>query len=161
MITTESGDQEYPLNWKFVDNLRDMKNSELSEIRNLLQQEANVDYTEKMLKELPKSRVSPTLVLKSENKIRGIFLSMELNSTTSRVLIFAINSKYQNRSFGEKCWRLYLSKIKQNGYKKIQLEVEASNKIAIKFYTKRGLKIVGQISDYYKNGLGFLMEGEC
>ena len=161
MITTEGGGQESPFCWYSVENLHELNSDKLSKIREFLYHEAGVNYTEESLRKLPISGKSPTMLLKSGREIRGIFVSTPLNATTSRVLIFAINSKNQGKGFGKECWNTYISGIQSRGYKKIQLEVKSSNKKAIRFYTERGLIVTGQIPNYYKDELGFLMEGKC
>jgi len=99
--------------------------------------------------------------LKHNNEIVGIFASIALDSDTVRIIVFAIDSKYQKRGFGKTCWNIFTSEIIQNSYNKIQLEVKSTNINAIKFYEQKGMKIYGEISNYYRDEIGYLMLGTC
>ena len=147
--------------WRFIEKSADLSEEGISQILKILLTESGVKYTKKLLGRLPLSFDSPTMVLENQNKIEGVFVSTRLDSKTTRILLFAINSKFQRSGYGSICWNSYLTVIKKRGYKNIQLEVKSSNINAINFYFDKGMEITGKISKYYENELGFLMEGEC
>ena len=146
--------------WEFIESFEKISENELLEIRNLLINEAGENYSSELLKRLPLSLGTPNLLLKMNNHIIGVFASLALNSHTVRILAFAIDSKFQRRGLGEKCWKIFISQIKKNGYKNIQLEVKSSNENAIGFYQQKGMRISGEISNYYKDEVGYLMLGK-
>jgi len=148
------------LEWECIDSFENISENELIEIRNLLTNEAGVNYSNDLLKRLPLSLDTPNLLLKINNQIIGVFASLALNSHTVRILAFAIDSKFQRRGLGKKCWEVFISQIKRSGFKDIQLEVKSSNENAISFYEKKGMKITGKISNYYKEESGYLMLGK-
>ena len=162
MLATKDNSQKKKLpKWRFIEKFDDLSEDMIKQILKILLNEAGVKYTKKSLGRLPLSFDSPTMVLENQNKIEGVFASTRLNSKTTRILVFAIDSKFQRRGYGSICWDSYIAVVKKRGYQNIQLEVKSSNINAINFYFDKGMEITGKISKYYENEIGFLMEGEC
>ena len=98
------------------------------------------------------------ILLEKNDQILGSLLWMKINQLTARVLGFGIHPEFQGKNLGSECWEIFVKEITQQDMNKITLEVRESNKRAIKFYQKKGLKPKGWIENYYQNERGILME---
>ena len=98
------------------------------------------------------------ILLEKNDRILGSLLWMKINQLTARVLGFGIHPEFQGKNLGSECWKIFVKEITQQDMNKITLEVRESNKRAIKFYQKKGLKPKGWIENYYQNEMGILME---
>ena len=100
-------------------------------------------------------------ISKLKKQLIGFIIIIKDQKDTVNIINFLINPKFQNRGYGSYLLQQTIEKIKQlKNIKKIVLNVQLSNLIAIKLYEKFNFKknpIVYE--NYYQSGEGaYLME---
>jgi ribosomal protein S18 acetylase RimI-like enzyme len=90
---------------------------------------------------------------------KGLMWALPFLEQGVRIAAFALQANQQGQGWGSHAWN-HLVKVCHDHQKKfIQLEVKASNTGAQKFYRTRGLEVRKHLENYYKSGLGFMMNG--
>lgn len=84
-----------------------------------------------------------------ENKKMIGFLGLRVDEQ-AEVMNFAIDPSYQHQGYGSLILRFALQELKNEGIKKLSLEVRESNEQAQKFYKKFGFVKSHKRKSYYK-----------
>lgn len=92
--------------------------------------------------------------------LKGLLWTLPFKDDIVRVAAFSICSQLQSKGLGSLAWNYFVDHAIQAGYRRVQLEVKASNIRGQEFYRKRGLSIINQLEGYYASGLGYMMRGE-
>ena len=92
--------------------------------------------------------------------LKGLFWSTPFKDDIVRVAAFSICSELQSKGLGSLAWNHFVDCALNAGYRKVQLEVKASNIRGQEFYRKRGLVIMNELKGYYSSGLGYMMRGD-
>jgi len=144
--------------------IKQVKSRDLNDIVNLEQKIFKEDaFSKNLIKKLIKTNL---LFLKLElNKVRkriiGFIIVIKVRNDTVNIVNFLIDLKFQNKGYGSYLLQQTIEQIKKLNYiKKIVLNVQLSNSIAIslyeKFYFKRNPTI---LKEYYQSGeSAYLME---
>ena len=85
-----------------------------------------------------------------ENKIVGFFGIKKILDEVD-IMNIAVKKEYRNLGIGSILLNYLISTCKQNNIKKINLEVNEKNQIAIRLYNKFNFQIVGKRKKYYNN----------
>ncbi len=67
------------------------------------------------------------------------------------IMNIAVRKEYRNKGIGSILLDYLISTCKKNNIKRINLEVNENNKIAIKLYNKFNFQIIGKRKKYYNN----------
>ncbi|MGC8662964.1 MAG: ribosomal protein S18-alanine N-acetyltransferase [Thermoplasmata archaeon] len=87
-----------------------------------------------------------------DSKIVGVIASNKNSIYEARILMFSVDTPYQNMGIGTMLLKHFEDVCRQEGIRAIRLEVRISNDSAIKFYEKNGFVIINMINSYYSNG---------
>ncbi len=102
-------------------------------------------------------------ISKVKNKIIGFIIALKDQNKNVSIINFLIDPKFQNKGYGSYLLQYTIEKIKKlNNIKKITLNVQLSNSIAICLYEKFNFKRNPTIlENYYQSGeSAYLMELE-
>ena len=147
--------------WKDAETPQSLSVTELQRVQSLFLSETGENYSLVQLRRLPVSQNAGSQILvSSDGRIEGALWVMNIDNETVRVIGFCISKEYQNSGHGKKGWSMFTEIAKNNGRKKVYLEVKASNHGAIRFYRVWGLETIGFLKKYYHDGLGVVMSGE-
>ncbi len=99
---------------------------------------------------------SNCLVLEEDNIIG--FISYSIIYDRAEIIDVIIDEKYRHKGYGKKLVSEVIGLASDNNCNNITLEVNESNKAAIKLYKNMGFEIVGVRKKYYKDNDGYLMK---
>ena len=91
--------------------------------------------------------------------IQGVFYGTPFMDDIVRVAAFVVGRQHQRQGWGHQAWKRFSTEAWRKGYRRVQLEVKATNGDAQRFYQQRGLEIQQELSGYYQSGLGYMMRG--
>ena len=141
----------------------------LNRCRNLIHSNTGEEYPLELLSGLPVAPLCGSLLLipegierpqaLAENMIHGLLWVMRLDEHTVRILTILVEIKHRSRGYAAEGWRMFEGMARNEGATQVVLEVRAENDIAIGFYQRRGLSVVGRLSHYYQGGEGLAMKG--
>ncbi len=80
------------------------------------------------------------------------FILLQTMPEQAEILTFCVAPSYQRQKIGEKLLQHAIAATRNNGCKKIFLEVAADNLAACKLYEKSGFRLIGKRPNYYKHG---------
>lgn len=111
----------------------------------------NSSLGKEMLKKQIDNQQSGFYMIIEENVPVGYLSSYQVIDECE-LLNFFVESKYQNKGYGQKAlWDLEVS-LREKGFKKIVLDVNEDNIGAIHVYKKAGFAEVGRRKKYYQDG---------
>lgn len=87
------------------------------------------EYAEKL------SEKAKFIFLKRENRIIGL-IAYYISNTKSYVSTFGIHKDHHHQGLGQHLFNAYLNEVSKSSIRTIELEVDKSNKVARKFYSK-------------------------
>ena len=147
--------------WKGAKTPQSLSVSELQRIQTLFLTETGENYSLGQLRRLPVSQNAGSQILVSSyGRIEGALWAMNIDHETVRVIGFCISKEYQKSGYGKGGWGMFADIAKNNGRKKVYLEVKTSNHGAIKFYRANGLDSIGFLKKYYQDEIGLVMSGK-
>ncbi|MGA1822233.1 MAG: ribosomal protein S18-alanine N-acetyltransferase [Thermoplasmatota archaeon] len=132
-------------------NIRRIRQSDLDRVRTLANQMLRETYTEELMGHLFERFQHCFLVAASDEDICGFILGVPLDNLTLRILMIAVEKKYQRKGIGTNLLmaaRRYAALRKMNS---ITLEVGIDNEGAQKFYQTQGFSITGLLENYYQD----------
>lgn len=91
------------------------------------------------------------LSIREETLIVGFIIARIITGGELEILNFGILPEYQKQGFGSILWKHLLQKAFNHSVKTIYLEVRVSNDNALRFYRKRGFKVVMTRKNFYIN----------
>ena len=65
-------------------------------------------------------------------------------------MTLGVLATYRHLGYGAEILEKIISDSRNNGIKCIGLHVHSENRTALKFYNRRGFKILGKVDNYYK-----------
>ena len=92
------------------------------------------------------------LVAKRYHKIIGFIAGLKTSDTTVRLLMLSVNEHYRKQGVGSNLLSDFITELKKQNIKQIDLEVRTSNTPAIQCYKKHNFTIVETILKFYQNG---------
>lgn len=100
---------------------------------------------------------SSCLVLKEKDMVVG-FITFSIMYERAEIIDIVVNENYRNNGYGTMLFKSALKEITENNCDNVTLEVNKTNKNAIKFYENNDFKIVSIRKKYYNNSDGYLMK---
>lgn len=100
---------------------------------------------------------SSCFVLKENNTLIG-FITFSIMYERAEIIDIVVNENYRNNGYGTMLFKAALKEITENNCDNVTLEVDKTNKNAIKFYENNDFKIVSIRKKYYNNSDGYLMK---
>ena len=110
----------------------------------------------------PKTVFSKATLLEYANSLPDTFIVVQIGKDIVGYMIFdvtghihstAVKKSYRRRGLGKLLFMHALRRVK----KSLWLEVRSRNREAIEFYKRLGMKIVGEIPDYYGDDHALIM----
>ena len=116
------------------------------------------NYRKEVFLNIKKKWPEGFLLIKNQQKIIGVGCGAILPNEKLRILIIALEEKYQGKGLGTKLMDKMVSAARIFGITKITLEVRKDSQ-AINFYRKLGFSSVDVLPCYYQDGCdGIVME---
>ena len=136
----------------------------VDEVIQLLKDETGERYAEASVRHLPIPVWDGNLVLvdldeREPRTIQGVFYGTPFMDDIARVAAFVVANEHQGQGWGNEAWNRFNNEAWRKGFRRVQLEVKASNEGAQRFYQRRGLHIEQELNGYYQSGLGYMMRG--
>jgi ribosomal protein S18 acetylase RimI-like enzyme len=134
-------------------------------VKELFLQETGEVYADVSIASLPIPAWDGNLLLvdmdlyPDSSSFKGLMWALPFLQDGVRIAAFALQAEYQGFGWGSLAWNHLVGVCHANQKNFIQLEVKASNNGAIKFYRTRGLEVRKHLENYYKSGLGYMMNG--
>jgi len=143
---------------------KNMTYAACNQVLTLFFDETGERYTETSVRHLPIPNWSGNLILTNPSgddptKILGVLWATPFKDDIVRVAAFVIHSEFQGVGLGSLAWNRFVEAALDAGYRRVQLEVMASNIDAQRFYQRRGMAVEKHLEGYYKSGLGYMMRG--
>ena len=91
-----------------------------------------------------------------ENNCLGV-ISISIIYERAEINYIVVEEKNRNKKIGTKLLTHALNLLKNKNIETVSLEVNTTNKVAIKFYEKHGFKIKSLRKKYYGKNDGYLM----
>ncbi len=91
------------------------------------------------------------LLLVLNNEITGFLLSKKVLDE-AEIYKIGIKTRFQRKGFGTFLFKEFFKWCKNQGIRRVFLEVQEDNKGAIKFYKNLGFEEIGKRKDYYGRG---------
>lgn len=130
--------------------VREMTLSDLQEIENTLEAEFDDFWNASILESELKNTLSKYVVAKIETEIIG-FAGVIDTVDQFEITNIVVKKKFRNNGIGNALLIELIKLAKTNNKDKIILEVNNTNKPAIKLYEKNGFKNIGFRKKYYNN----------
>lgn len=130
--------------------VREMTLSDLQEIENTLEAEFDDFWNASILESELKNTLSKYVVAKIETEIVG-FAGVIDTVDQFEITNIVVKKKFRNNGIGNALLIELIKLAKTNNKDKIILEVNNTNKPAIKLYEKNGFKNIGFRKKYYNN----------
>lgn len=130
--------------------VREMTLSDLQEIENTLEAEFDDFWNASILESELKNTLSKYIVAKIETEIVG-FAGVIDTVDQFEITNIVVKKKFRNNGIGNALLIELIKLAKTNNKDKIILEVNNTNKPAIKLYEKNGFKNIGFRKKYYNN----------
>lgn len=142
----------------------DYVTSGVANVIELFKQETGERYAEASVRHLPIPVWDGNLILvdleeQEPRTIQGVFYGTPFMDDIVRVAAFVVAGQHQGQGWGHEAWMRFNSEAWKRGFRRVQLEVKASNGGAQRFYQQRGLEIQQELNGYYQSGLGYMMRG--
>lgn len=142
----------------------DYRTAAVNEVIQLFKEETGERYAEASVRHLPIPVWDGNLVLvdldeREPRAIQGVFYGTPFMDDIVRVAAFVVSGEHQGQGLGDVAWKRFNDEAWRKGFRRVQLEVKASNKGAQRFYRQRSLHIEQELDGYYQSGLGYMMRG--
>lgn len=87
---------------------------------------------------------------KNNNQIIG-YICGEVAFGYGHLISLAVAENYRNRGVGSSLLKMFIDFLRENKITTIYLEVSIENHDAIRFYLKRGFRIIDKLQHYYSD----------
>lgn len=132
--------------------LRQFTQHDIEIVRRLVNESLQEDYDPTIYTYMLTVWPAGVLVAQEGNDIIGIAAGVMNSPQQVRILLLAINKRWQGRGIGSQILSAYFQRCLMSGFSTITLEVRTTNQKALSFYTRHGFSIIGTIPAYYKDG---------
>ena len=160
---------EYSLRWVISPLPTEMETQALLNCKELIKKCTGEEYTIELLRSMPVSPTCGSLILiptgiesqqaLNENLIQGILWVMRLDAHTVRILTIMVAENHRGQGHAAEAWMKFRRLAMDDGARSVTLEVRQENDVAFDFYSRRGLVVLGRLSDYYRDTFGIVMHG--
>ena len=138
--------------------IQTFENSDLDSLVIFLDENLSENYKRTVFLNIKKKWPEEFLLVKNKTKIIGVGCGAILPNEKLRILIIALEKKYQGKGLGKELIAKMIDASLIFGISKVTLEVRTDSD-AIKFYRKLGFSSVDVLPCYYQDGCdGIVME---
>tara|TARA_Y100001960_G_scaffold63829_2_gene66957 strand:+ start:2606 stop:3052 length:447 start_codon:yes stop_codon:yes gene_type:complete len=138
--------------------LHQFEEGDLDTLMEFLDNNLTENYRKEVFINIKKKWPEGFLLIKEQQKIIGVGCGAILPNEKLRILIIALEKKYQGNGLGTKLMERMISAAMIFGITKVTLEVRKDSQ-AINFYRKLGFSSVDVLPCYYQDGCdGIVME---
>jgi len=138
--------------------IQTFENSDLDSLMIFLDENLSENYKRTVFLNIKKKWPEGFLLVKNKTKIIGVGCGAILPNEKLRILIIALEKKYQGKGLGKKLIAKMIDASLIFGISKVTLEVRTDSD-AITFYRKLGFSSVDVLPCYYQDGCdGIVME---
>ena len=138
--------------------IQTFENSDLNSLMVFLDENLSENYKRTVFLNIKKKWPEGFLLVKNKENIVGVGCGAILPNEKLRILIIALEKKYQGKGLGKELMAKMIDASLIFGISKVTLEVRTDSD-AIKFYRKLGFSSVDVLPCYYQDGCdGIVME---
>ena len=138
--------------------LHQFEEEDLDSLMDFLDDNLTENYRKEVFLNIKKKWPEGFLLIKDQQKIIGVGCGAILPNEKLRILIIALEKKYQGKGLGTKLMDQMISAATIFGITKVTLEVRKDSQ-AINFYRRLGFSSVDVLPCYYQDGCdGIVME---
>tara|TARA_B100001029_G_scaffold101361_1_gene83409 strand:+ start:333 stop:779 length:447 start_codon:yes stop_codon:yes gene_type:complete len=138
--------------------LHQFEEEDLDSLIEFLDENLTENYRKEVFLNIKKKWPEGFLLIKDQQKIIGVGCGAILPNEKLRILIIALEKKYQGKGLGTKLMDQMISAATIFGITKVTLEVRKDSQ-AINFYRRLGFSSVDVLPCYYQDGCdGIVME---
>ncbi len=83
---------------------------------------------------------------------QGFLLGVNQTPGEARILMFAVDARWRDRSIGRVLMEEFLRRSRARGLVRVTLEVRVGNQTALRFYTRFGFSVTDLLRGYYSDG---------
>ena len=139
-------------------NIEKFQVPDLESMMVFLDENLTENYEKKVFLNIHQRWPEGFLLVKNENDIIGVGCGAILPNEKLRVLILALDKKFQGQGLGKQLMNRMIEESKVHGVQKVTLEVR-NDSDAINFYRKLSFSGVDVLPCYYQDGCdGIVME---
>jgi ribosomal-protein-alanine N-acetyltransferase len=92
------------------------------------------------------------LVALQNQSVIGFIIGIKTTTDTARILMLSVNNNNRKQGIGSALLKQFISEMKNQHIKKVDLEVRTTNQGALEFYLKRGFNLQEKLRKFYQNG---------
>jgi ribosomal-protein-alanine N-acetyltransferase len=82
----------------------------------------------------------------------GFIAPIRIEKRSARILVLAVLEPFRCQGIGSALIAAFTNECGLKGMSSVELEVRASNKAGIRFYTKHGYQVIDILPKFYKDG---------
>ena len=91
-------------------------------------------------------------VAETHKQIIGYIVGIRTSQKNGRLLMLAVHENHRKNGIGSKLLTQLLQECSKRRITQVELEVQASNQNAIRFYINHHFAVVDHIANFYQNG---------
>lgn len=133
-------------------NIRQIDKDDLYQVIELVSKVLTENYTPQLFLYFYESFPWAFWVAKYEKQIIGFIVGVRITQNKGRILMLGVEEQHRKRGIGSNLLIQVLHEFKSRKIIQVELEVQASNRDAIRFYTKHHFRKVDYIHKFYQNG---------
>jgi ribosomal-protein-alanine N-acetyltransferase len=131
--------------------IRRVEGRDLERIRDLADTRLNEEYSEELFNHFFERYPQCFLVAENGKTVMGFVLGIPLDAKTMRILMLAVDENHTRMGIGSALMDASMKYARDRMMTTMVLEVGSMNKKAFDFYLKKGFKMTGVLTKYYKD----------
>ena len=134
--------------------LRPVRDSDLEALHALDQIcfEAGISYSRAEIRRFLRLPSAQAVVADGDGRIAGFAIGYRPRPRRGAILTLDVHPEARRRGLGHELLSRLAALLAEDGARDLTLEVDVSNRGAIRFYERFGFRVVGRLADYYAPG---------
>lgn len=133
-------------------NIRQIETDDLYQVIELVSTVLTEKYTPQLFLYFYETFPWAFWVAEYNKKIIGFTVGIRVTQKRGRILMLGVEEKHRKKGIGSNLLFQVLHEFKSHKIAQVELEVQASNTDAIRFYTNHHFTTVDYIKKFYQNG---------
>jgi len=118
----------------------------------IVNREMKYEYSPEIYLSLHQAWSGGFIVATMYGKVVGFIMCGVTPDRSVRILLLVVKKEMQSQGIGKRLMDIIIEKARFRGINKISLEVRVGNRQALTFYKRYGMRIIGKVKGFYKNG---------
>jgi [ribosomal protein S18]-alanine N-acetyltransferase len=135
-----------------VFTIRQIQSDDLFQVIDLASQVLTEKYTPQLFLYFYESFPWGFWVAEKNKQIIGFIVGIRTSQRKGRVLMLGVHETHRNLGIGSKILNQFLKEAIKRKIIQIELEVQATNEQAIRFYKHHSFSVVDRMEKFYQNG---------